>query len=76
MSKLLEVKNLKKLFPIKSSWLEPVRYVHAVDDIFGGECAELPESGGAITLDSHAAREVDAKLLAGGPAVHSDSDAG
>lgn len=33
MSKLLEVKNLKKLFPIKSSWLEPVRYVHAVDDI-------------------------------------------
>ncbi len=33
MSKLLEVKNLKKYFPVKSSWLEPTKFVHAVDDI-------------------------------------------
>lgn len=33
MSKLLEVRNLKKYFPVKSNWLEPLRFVHAVDDI-------------------------------------------
>jgi oligopeptide transport system ATP-binding protein len=33
MSKLLEIKNLKKYFPVKSGWFEPVKYVHAVDDI-------------------------------------------
>jgi len=33
MSKLLEVKNLKKYFPVKSNWLEPTKFVHAVDDI-------------------------------------------
>ena len=33
MNKLLEIKNLKKYFPVKSNWLEPTRFVHAVDDI-------------------------------------------